>query len=112
MMIPIGTQSTPYTGTFDGGGFQVEIEGLPSFQGEIKDWGLFGYIGAVGKIQDLNVYIDYFGDGRGGRQISQSGMLAAYNDGLLHFVNYPHEHKIAECCCHEHVNHELEHGKY
>ena len=65
-MIPIGAQSTSYTGAFDGSGFQVEIEGLPSFQGEIKDWGLFDYIGSVGKIQDLNVYIDYFGDGREG----------------------------------------------
>ncbi len=80
---PIGTQDSPYTGTFDGNGFQIEFEGLPSSQGEIKDWGLFGYIGSAGKIQDLNVYINYFGDSRGYHQISKSGMLAAYNAGTI-----------------------------
>ena len=80
---PIGTQDSPYTGTFDGNGFQIEFVGLPSSQGEIKDWGLFGYIGSAGKIQDLNVDINCFGDRRGDHQISKSGMLAAYNAGTI-----------------------------
>lgn len=56
---PIGTGfSNAYTGTFDGQGYT--ISGLYFNDSSAKDVGLFGYIGANGKISNVGVLDSYF----------------------------------------------------
>lgn len=56
---PIGTGlSNAYTGTFDGKGYT--ISGLYFNDSSAKDVGLFGYIGANGKISNVGVLDSYF----------------------------------------------------
>ena len=55
---PIGARWSPYTGTFDGQGYT--ISGLYFNDSSAKDVGLFGYIGANGKISNVGVLDSYF----------------------------------------------------
>ncbi len=55
---PIGTSDVPYTGTFDGQGYT--ISGLYFNDSSAKDVGLFGCIGANGKISNVGVLDSYF----------------------------------------------------
>ena len=58
---PIGTSYTDdkaYSGTFDGQGYT--ISGLYFNDSSAKDVGLFGYIGANGKISNVGVLDSYF----------------------------------------------------
>ena len=55
---PIGTSDVPYTGTFDGQGYT--ISGLYFNDSSAKDVGLFGCIGANGKISNVGVWDSYF----------------------------------------------------
>ena len=56
---PIGTGFwNAYTGTFDGQGYT--ISGLYFNDSSAKDVGLFGYIGANGKISNVGVLDSYF----------------------------------------------------
>ena len=80
---PIGTETNPYTGTFDGNGCEISIDYAAAPDGMTKGWGLFGYIGSAGKVQDLSVYVNYFGRNWKTLTVSESGMLAAYNAGII-----------------------------
>ena len=83
---PIGTAEKQYTGTFDGNGFRISMDSLVNEEDasdETKDWGLFGYIGSAGKVQDLNVDIQNLGRNHTTLIASQIGMLAAYNAGTV-----------------------------
>ena len=55
---PIGTDWIPYTGTFDGQGHT--IRGLYFYNPDASYVGLFGYIGANGKISNVEVLDSYF----------------------------------------------------
>ena len=55
---PIGTRWSPYTGIFDGRGHT--ISGLYFDDSKASYVGLFGYIGAKGKISDVGVLDSYF----------------------------------------------------
>ena len=55
---PIGTRWSPYTGIFDGQGHT--ISGLYFDDSKASYVGLFGYIGAKGKISDVGVLDSYF----------------------------------------------------
>lgn len=55
---PIGTSDVPYTGTFDGKGYT--ISGLYFNNPSESNVGLFGYIGANGKISNVGVLDSYF----------------------------------------------------
>lgn len=55
---PIGTRWSPYTGIFDGNGYT--ISGLYFDDPKASYVGLFGYIGAKGKISDVGVLDSYF----------------------------------------------------
>lgn len=55
---PIGTRWSPYTGTFDGKGYT--ISGLYFNNPTSSYVGLFGYIGADGKISNVGVLDSYF----------------------------------------------------
>ncbi len=79
---PIGTAANQYIGVFDGNGFQIKLNSI-SGDGEIKDWGIFGYIGSGGKVQDLYVYIMNLGRNYKTLNASQIGILAAYNAGTI-----------------------------
>ncbi len=73
---PIGTKSEPYTGTFDGGGF--EISGL-SITKEAEYIGLFGYV-TEGTIENLTVSgkIDVSGS-----SIWAGGIVGTIRNGVL-----------------------------
>ena len=81
--VPIGTETAPYIGTFDGNGCQISISYATAPADMEKGWGLFGYIGDNGKVQDLNIYTRNFGWNYGPFSASESGMLAAYNAGTI-----------------------------
>ena len=51
---PIGTESQPYTGTFDGGG-KYTITGLKIDQSGTDNVGLIGRLGSGGKVQDVTL---------------------------------------------------------
>lgn len=59
--VPIGTESTPFNGKFDGNGCAVLNLSLPLYSGEgenIKQYkyvGLFGYVGGSGEIENITV---------------------------------------------------------
>ena len=74
---PIGTESQPYTGTFDGGNYT--ITGL-TVTGSDKYAGLFGYIGDDGKVKNVtlkDVKIESDND------MSDVGGVAGWSDGTL-----------------------------
>ena len=79
--IPIGTQGNPYTGTFDGNGYQITIEYVAKPSGMTEPWGLFGSIGGSGKVQDLAMSAKNVGNTTD--EVSQSGLLAAHNAGTI-----------------------------
>ena len=54
---PIGTESQPYTGTFDGGG-KYTITGLKIDQSGTDYVGLIGRLGSGGKVQDVTLNAD------------------------------------------------------
>ena len=51
--MPVGNESTPFTGTFDGGGHK--ITGLYINNSDSDYQGLFGYVGRGGTVSDLGV---------------------------------------------------------
>ena len=74
---PIGTSDVPYTGTFDGKGYT--ISGLYFNNPTSYYVGLFGCIGANGKISNVGVLDSYFQfSARGG------GVCGKNNNGELH----------------------------
>ena len=79
--IPIGTQGNPYTGTFDGNGYQITMEYVAKPSGMTEPWGLFGSIGGSGKVQDLAMSAKNVGNTTD--EVSQSGLLAAHNAGTI-----------------------------
>lgn len=80
---PIGTETNPYTGIFDGSCREISIDYAKAPTDMESGWGLFGYIGNGGKVQDLNVIVNYFGWDYGSFNVPESGILAAYNDGTI-----------------------------
>ena len=81
---PIGKDAgKAYTGTFNGNGYKISMQYAVAPGDMTEGWGLFGSIGNDGKVQDLDIYLSYFGwDGKA-FSISESGMLAAYNSGTI-----------------------------
>lgn len=81
---PIGNGAgKAYTGTFNGNGYKISMQYAVAPGDMTEGWGLFGSIGNDGKVQDLDIYLSYFGwDGKA-FSISESGMLAAYNSGTI-----------------------------
>ena len=81
---PIGKDAgKAYTGTFNGNGYKISMQYAVAPGDMTEGWGLFGSIGNDGKVQDLDIYLSYFGwDGKA-FSISKSGMLAAYNSGTI-----------------------------
>lgn len=80
---PIGNNSNPYTGTFDGQGYTVS--GL-YFDGSKVYVGLFGYVGNGGRVSGVGVVDFYFrGDGEIGGVCGRNfGTIeSCYNAGLL-----------------------------
>ena len=80
---PIGTETNPYTGTFDGNTCKITFDYATAPDDLEKGWGLFGHIGNSGTVQGLNVYIGYFGWSGNSFKVPESGALAAYNDGTI-----------------------------
>ena len=80
---PIGTETNPYTGIFDGSCREISIDYAKAPADMESGWGLFGYIGNGGKVQDLNVIVNYFGWDYGSFNVPESGIMAAYNDGTI-----------------------------
>lgn len=81
---PIGKDAgKAYTGTFNGNGYKIKMDYAVAPDGMTAGWGLFGSIGNDGKVQDLDIYLRYFGWDRKAFSISESGMLAAYNSGTI-----------------------------
>ena len=87
---PIGNNSRPYTGTFDGGGHTVS--GVYINTPNVSDQGLFGYVGSsstAGTVQNLGVVNSYI---RGNSVVggvvsqvyaSQSSVTNCYNTGTV-----------------------------
>ena len=73
---PIGTQGSPYKGTFDGSGCTISGASVPD--STTQDWGLFGYIGSGGTVKWIVASIE-------GLSINcaQSGVIAAHNAGII-----------------------------
>ena len=81
---PIGTESAPYNGTFDGCYYTIKNVNLISHRTEPRsDRGLFGYIGNNGNVTKLGVETDYFSSSADTGGITKSGLLAAYNSGKI-----------------------------
>ena len=81
---PIGNGAgKAYTGTFNGNGYNISMQYAVAPGDMTEGWGLFGSIGNDGKVQDLDIYLSYFGWGGKAFSISESGMLAAYNSGTI-----------------------------
>lgn len=81
---PIGNGAgKAYTGTFNGNGYKISMQYAVAPGDMTEGWGLFGSIGNDGKVQDLDIYLSYFGWGGKAFSISESGMLAAYNSGTI-----------------------------
>ena len=81
---PIGNGAHgAYTGTFNGNGCKISMDYATAPSDMTKGWGLFGSIGNGGKVQDLDVYFKNFGWKNNAFSISESGMLTAYNSGII-----------------------------
>ncbi|MDO4157249.1 MAG: hypothetical protein Q4D37_10810 [Oscillospiraceae bacterium] len=72
---PIGNDSNSYIGKFDGQNYA--ISGLYSNTTDNGDYGLFGYIGSGGTVQNVNLMDNYI------KSSGRSSSIAAYNDGTL-----------------------------
>ena len=70
---PIGTEAQPFTGTFDGGNFT--IYGLYINDSSKNYVGLFGYVGANGKVINVTLADSYV---RGNNNV---GSICGYNNG-------------------------------
>lgn len=82
---PIGTFSTPFEGTFDGGGHT--ISGISIDYGSKAELaGLFGYVGTKGVVRNVTVsgngYIYSNGDGENTNFV---GAIAGYNAGTIQY---------------------------
>ena len=82
---PIGTFSTPFEGTFDGGGHT--ISGISIDYGSKAELaGLFGYVGTKGVVRNVTVsgnnYIYSNGDGE---HTNYVGAIAGYNAGTIQY---------------------------
>ena len=71
---PIGTSDVPYTGTFNGKGYT--ISGLYFNDSSAKDVGLFGCIGANGKISNVGVLDSYFKFKENGGEVYAERIMA------------------------------------
>ena len=76
---PIGnSKDNAYTGTFDGNGYEIKKIRLVDVQAQSQtNRGLFGWIGAGGKVQDLAVSVQDVGNSS--LSVSNSGLLSVYN---------------------------------
>ena len=52
---PIGTNSRPYSGTFDGQNFKISGLYIKNTSSATDYQGLFGYVSGIGKVQNLSV---------------------------------------------------------
>ena len=79
---PIGTAYwNAYTGTFNGQGHT--ISGLYFNDSSAEDVGLFGYIGANGKISNVGVLDSYFKFNAKGGEVYAERMIEAYSKTVL-----------------------------
>ena len=110
---PIGnSKDNAYVGTFDGNGYEIKKIRLVDVQAQSQtNRGLFGWIGAGGKVQDLAVSVQDVGNSS--LSVSNSGLLSVNNAGtiercsatisnLLHTDNfgmiaYKNSGKITDC---------------
>ena len=110
---PIGnSKDNAYVGTFDGNGYEIKKIRLVDVQAQSQtNRGLFGWIGAGGKVQDLAVSVQDVGNRS--LSVSNSGLLSVNNAGtiercsatisnLLHTDNfgmiaYKNSGKITDC---------------
>lgn len=77
---PVGTSEKPYTGTFDGGNY--EIIGLYMNRTDISDIGLFGDIGTGGVVKDIKLSGLWFKVENASAQIKM-GSIAGVSGGTL-----------------------------
>ena len=80
---PIGnSEVNAYTGTFDGNGYEIKKIRLVDVQAQSQtNRGLFGWIGAGGKVQDLAVSVQDVGNSS--LSVSNSGLLSVNNAGTI-----------------------------
>ena len=80
---PIGnSKDNAYTGTFDGNGYEIKKIRLVDVQAQSQtNRGLFGWIGAGGKVQDLAVSVQDVGNSS--LSVSNSGLLSVNNAGTI-----------------------------
>ena len=80
---PIGnSKDNAYVGTFDGNGYEIKKIRLVDVQAQSQtNRGLFGWIGAGGKVQDLAVSVR--GVGNSSLSVSNSGLLSVNNAGTI-----------------------------
>lgn len=80
---PIGnSKDNAYVGTFDGNGYEIKKIRLVDVQAQSQtNRGLFGWIGAGGKVQDLAVSVQDVGNSR--LSVSDSGLLSVNNAGTI-----------------------------
>lgn len=79
---PIGnSKDNAYVGTFDGNGYEIKKIRLVDVQAQSQtNRGLFGWIGAGGKVQDLAVSVQDVGNSS--LSVSNSGLLSVNNAGV------------------------------
>ena len=84
---PIGTFSTPFEGTFDGGGHT--ISGISIDYGSKAELaGLFGYVGTKGVVRNVTVSgndDDYIYSNGDGEHTNYVGAIAGYNAGTIQY---------------------------
>ena len=80
---PIGnSKDNAYVGTFDGNGYEIKKIRLVDVQAQSQtNRGLFGWIGAGGKVQDLAVSVQDVGNSS--LSVSNSGLLSVNNAGTI-----------------------------
>ena len=80
---PIGnSKDNAYVGTFDGNGYEIKKIRLVDVQAQSQtNRGLFGWIGAGGKVQDLAVSVRDVGNSS--LSVSNSGLLSVNNAGTI-----------------------------
>ena len=80
---PIGnSEGNAYVGMFDGNGYEIKEIRLVDVQAQSQtNRGLFGWIGAGGKVQDLAVSVQDVGNSS--LSVSNSGLLSVNNAGTI-----------------------------
>ena len=73
---PIGSDATPFIGSFDGGGYTISGLSPPNVQQDILYRGMFAVIGSGGVVRNLHLVVDIQGG-------SQVGGIAGRNNGLV-----------------------------